>query len=84
MLLKFAGPYGLEFDQYQTASSASAIDGGVVLVSASVDSFETSDIDWLRKPSQSNCDGLDGETGLLEFPSGAKLEVITLNPKKMR
>ena len=84
MLLKFAGPYGLEFDQYQTASSSSAIDGGIVLVSASVDSFETSDIDWLRKPSQSNCDGLDGETGLLEFPSGAKLEVIALNTKKMR
>ena len=82
MLLKFAGPYGLEFDQYNTASSTSAIDGGVVLVSASVDSFEAANIDWLRKPAQSNCTGLNGKTGLLEFPSGAKLEVITPNPNK--
>ena len=82
MLMKFAGPFGLEFDQYKTALPSKTIDGGIILVSASVDSFDKANVDWLRGPTQSRCVGLGGHTGLVQFPSGAKLEVLSPNPKK--
>ena len=82
MLMKFAGPFGFEFDQYKTALPTKTIDGGIVLVSASVDSFDKANVDWLRGPTQSKCVGLSGHTGLVQFPSGAKLEVLSPNPKK--
>ncbi|MAA54842.1 MAG: hypothetical protein CMK43_06665 [Porticoccaceae bacterium] len=80
MLVKFAGPFGLEFDQYQTALPTKAVSGGIVLVSASVDSIDKANVDWIREPTQSRCVGLSGKTGLLQFPSGAKLEVLSPHP----
>ena len=76
MLLKFAGPFGFEFDEYRNESKSQSADGGIVLVSASVNGFIGNLGVWSRKPSASHCPHIAGPSGLITLPSGAKLELL--------
>lgn len=77
MMLKFSGPFGFEFDQYGKELDREKIDGGIILVSSSVDDFNNITTSWERNSVESSCPGIDGKSGLVRFPSGALLEVIS-------
>lgn len=78
MLMKFAGPFGFEFDQYAGEIEVEQAKGGIVLVSASVEALTNTKDIWARKPTDSSCPGVQGQSGLVRFPSGALLEVLAL------
>jgi hypothetical protein len=77
MMLKFSGPFGFEFDQYGKELDREEIDGGIILVSASVDDFTNIGKSWERDPVDSSCPGIEGKSSLVRFPSGALLEVVS-------
>jgi|TARA_B110000116_G_scaffold11296_1_gene9188 hypothetical protein len=77
MMMKFSGPFGFEFDQYGKELDREKIDGGIILVSSSVDDFNNITTSWERNSVESSCPGIDGKSGLVRFPSGALLEVIS-------
>ena len=77
MIMKFSGPFGFEFDQYGKELDREKIDGGIILVSSSVDDFNNITTSWERNSVESSCPGIDGKSGLVRFPSGALLEVIS-------
>ena len=79
MMMKMSGPFGFEFDEYVSEVEASNVSGGVELVSVSAETL-AGEYDWSKFPKESKCSGLSGYSGLLEFPSGANLQVLAPVP----
>ncbi len=75
MMMKMSGPFGFEFDEYASEVEITDASGGIELVSVSVDTL-AGEYDWSQHPKESKCSGLSGYSGLLEFPSGANLQVL--------
>ena len=75
MMLKFSGPFGFEFDEYRKASDRPQGPGGIILVSASVDTL-TSINSSRQFDTVSSCPGIQGRSSLIQLPSGALLEVV--------
>jgi len=76
MMMKFSGPFGFEFDEYGKAPVTTQVPGGIMLVSASVDTHSGTDLSWEHNSSISSCLGIQGRSRLVRFPSGALLEVV--------
>ncbi len=79
MMMKMSGPFGFEFDEYASEVEISNVSGGIELVSVSADTL-AGEYDWSEFPKESQCSGLSGYSGLLEFPSGANLQVLAPVP----
>lgn len=79
MMMKFSGPFGFEFDEYGNASERAQAPGGIILVSASVDSLTSIDSSGQYNGTVSTCVGIQGRSSLVRFPSGALLEVVALS-----
>ena len=79
MMMKMSGPFGFEFDEYASEVEVSNVSGGIELVSVSADTL-AGEYDWSEFPKESQCSGLSGYSGLLEFPSGANLQVLAPLP----
>jgi len=79
MMMKMSGPFGFEFDEYASEVEVSNVSGGIELVSVSADTL-AGEYDWSEFPKESQCSGLSGYSGLLEFPSGANLQVLAPVP----
>ena len=79
MMMKMSGPFGFEFDEYASEVEVSNVSGGIELVSVSADTL-AGEYDWSDFPKESQCSGLSGYSGLLEFPSGANLQVLAPVP----
>ena len=79
MMMKMSGPFGFEFDEYASEVEISNVSGGIELVSVSADTL-AGEYDWSEFPKESKCSGLSGYSGLLEFPSGANLQVLAPVP----
>ncbi len=75
MMMKMSGPFGFEFDEYASEVEITDASGGIELVSVSADTL-AGEYDWSQHPKESKCSGLSGYSGLLEFPSGANLQVL--------
>jgi hypothetical protein len=75
MMLKFSGPFGFEFDEYRKSSDRPQGPGGIILVSASVDTL-TSINSSRQFDTVSSCPGIQGRSSLIQLPSGALLEVV--------
>jgi|TARA_B110000967_G_scaffold198847_1_gene232462 hypothetical protein len=76
MMMKFSGPFGFEFDQYGKGVDKQQSTGGIILVSASVDSLNSTITSLDGTPATSSCPGIQGQSELVSFPSGALLELV--------